>query len=606
MKPLREFSPDELRALGDEQLLSQVSVEAAAHLNGGPDFENYHHSISRSPEMRVMFKRTWKRVKDQIAARPKPEEITLVPQIDAGLQVSGKPSWVRIGRAKVIEAKANEPSISKAVIEGLREVQILPVQGRALAVPMGFAPMSIGELTLNPATPFDSAQKLITLRAWQPDEGIRTWRHWQKSFWQWTGQCWKEMEDETVRAFLWFQLNDADKIVKGGKSERFEPKPEHVNALTDALKAATNVPTKGNPMPGWIGEARDDDYVRECVALQNGILHLPTREPITHTPRFWSPNVLDFSYDPSARAPRFEQFLEELWPGDEEAQQCLLEVLGLCFTDITKYQKAFMFVGPKRGGRGTIGRLLKGLIGAENYIGTSLKAFSEPFGMESLIGKKVAVFSDARLDGVPQRNLSAIVERLLLITGQDDIDVNRKNSKYWHGALTARCIIFSNELLKFPDASGALPGRFIISRMTQNFYGREDVNLTDKLLAERPGIFNLALNAFDQLRERGRLIQPTSGLEMSESLGELSSDVSVFIEERCDVGQYYKIVAEDLFKVWEGWCLSRNIRHAWGLNQFTEKLRAALPTLRTSRPRKNNPRRLTTLFGIAKRVKEKK
>jgi putative DNA primase/helicase len=251
----------------------------------------------------------------------------------------------------------------------------------------------------------------------------------------------------------------------------------------------------------------------ECVALQNGILHLPTREIITHTPRFWSPYVLDFDYDPSARAPRFERFLQEIWPGDEEAQQCLLEVMGLCFTDITKYQKAFMLIGPKRGGRGTIGRVLKGLIGAGNYAGSSLKAFSEPFGMESLIGKKVAVFSDARLDGMLQRNLSNIVERLLLITGQDDIPINRKHSKYYEGPLTARCIIFSNELLKFPDASGALPGRFITFRMTQSFFGREDVNLTEKLLAERPGIFNLALNAFDQLRDAAIYSNPRAELK---------------------------------------------------------------------------------------------
>jgi putative DNA primase/helicase len=531
---------------------------------------------------------------------PKPETETpksnFGPQIDAAQNVSGKP-FKRWPPPKLIEAKV----IEAKVIEGLREVRVPPIQGQALAVPIGFAPMTAGELTLNPATPFDTAQKLISLRAWQPDEGLRTWMHWQGSFWQWTGQRWKEIEDEQVRSFLWFQLNEADKIAKGGKTERFEPKPEHVNALTDALKAATNLPTKGNPMPAWRGEARDDDYARECVALQNGILHLPTRQPIRHTPRFWSPNVLDFSYDPSARAPRFEQFLEELWPEDEEAQQCLLEVIGLCFTDITKYQKAFMFVGPKRGGRGTIGRLLKGLIGAENYIGTSLKAFSEPFGMESLIGKKVAVFSDARLDGVPQRNLSAIVERLLLITGQDDIDVNRKNSKYWHGALTDRCIIFSNELLKFPDASGALPGRFIIFRMIETFYGREDPNLTEKLLAERPGIFNLALNAFDQLRERGRLLQPVSGIEMSESLGELASDISTFVEERCIIHKDKEILLQKLFNAWNLWCSSRGIRHPWGSNQFSAKLRAAVPTMRSSRTKKDNPKRWTTVFGVGLR-----
>ena len=141
--------------------------------------------------------------------------------------------------------------------------------------------------------------------------------------------------------------------------------------------------------------------MRECVALQNGILHIPTRQ--TNTPRYWSPNVLDFSYDPSALALLgLSGSSKKSGPRDAEAQQCLLEVIGLCFTDITNYQKAFMFVGPRRGGRGTIGRLLKGLIGAENYAGSSLKAFREPFGMESLIGEnKDKVRDDERT--IPDR-----------------------------------------------------------------------------------------------------------------------------------------------------------------------------------------------------------
>jgi putative DNA primase/helicase len=128
-----------------------------------------------------------------------------------------------------------------------------------------------------------------------------------------------------------------------------------------------------------------------------------------------------------------------------EAQQTLKEVIGLCLTDETKYQKAFMFVGPKRGGRGTIGRLMRGLIGRENYIGPTMHSFNEAFGMQSFIGKKVAVFSDARLDGVRRYNLSVIAERLLSITGEDVLDINRKYVGYWSGALTTRLVIFSNE-----------------------------------------------------------------------------------------------------------------------------------------------------------------
>jgi len=157
------------------------------------------------------------------------------------------------------------------------------------------------------------------------------------------------------------------------------------------LRAAANLEPQWE-QPEWFGEDAPVENLRELVACQNGLLDVGSRRLWPHTPKFWSPNVLEFGYDPKARAPRFEQFLEEIFPGDPGAQRGLLEMMGLCLTDETKYQKAFMFVGPKRGGRGTIGRVLRGLIGRENYVGSTLKAFSEDFGMQSFIGKKVVVF----------------------------------------------------------------------------------------------------------------------------------------------------------------------------------------------------------------------
>jgi phage/plasmid-associated DNA primase len=81
--------------------------------------------------------------------------------------------------------------------------------------------------------------------------------------------------------------------------------------------------------------------------------------------------------------------------------------------------------------------------------------------------------------------------------------------------------------------------------MHQSFFGRDDEELTDKLLAKRPGIFNLAIEALDELRTRGKLIQSEAGEEMSERLGELTSDVKVFIEECCDLYHKRKRVGAD-------------------------------------------------------------
>jgi putative DNA primase/helicase len=289
-----------------------------------------------------------------------------------------------------------------------------------------------------------------------------------------------------------------------------------------------------------------------------------------------------------------------VFPGDEGAQEGLLRLIGLCLTDETKYQKAFMFVGPKRGGRGTIGRLLKGLVRRENYVSPTLRVFSEPFGMEGFIGRKVAVFADASLDGLGLKELSVIGDRIKSITGEDDMHVNRKNLKYWNGSLRTRILIFSNQLLRFQDDSGALAGRFVSWRMKQSFAGREDLELTQKLLAERSGIFNLALDALDRLRAEGVFVQHQSGREMAESLEDLTSDIVPFARECCEVGPEYSAFLLALFDLWNGWCLRRGIKHGWGPPQFSEKLRAQFPNITSSRPRIDG-RRVTELYGIGRK-----
>jgi putative DNA primase/helicase len=115
----------------------------------------------------------------------------------------------------------------------------------------------------------------------------------------------------------------------------------------------------------------------------------------------------------------------------------------------------------------------------------------EQFGPASLIGKRVAMISDARIN--KRANLYRISERLLSITGEDTQTIDRKYLSPWTGRLQVRFIVLSNELPEFDENSDALAGRFITVQLTRSFYGHEDLGLITKLLAELPGIFNWSI-----------------------------------------------------------------------------------------------------------------
>ena len=91
-------------------------------------------------------------------------------------------------------------------------------------------------------------------------------------------------------------------------------------------------------------------------------------------------------------------------------QQTLQEWIGYLLTPRTHFQKIGMLVGPKRSGKGTIGRVTRRLLGDRNVCGPTLANMGEQFGLSILIGKSAAIISDAQIGG---RTDTAIVTEQL-------------------------------------------------------------------------------------------------------------------------------------------------------------------------------------------------
>jgi hypothetical protein len=58
-----------------------------------------------------------------------------------------------------------------------------------------------------------------------------------------------------------------------------------------------------------------------------------------------------------------------------------------------------MVVGPRRSGNGTIGRVLRRLAGSGTWPARTTSSLAWPFGLQPLLGKSLAVVSDARFTG---------------------------------------------------------------------------------------------------------------------------------------------------------------------------------------------------------------
>jgi putative DNA primase/helicase len=409
---------------------------------------------------------------------------------------------------------------------------------------------------------------------------------WRGDVYRWTGTHWSMVEARDVRAELYDYLEYAEFAGRRGQ-EPWEPTRRRIDDVLDALKAIVIVASDVEP-PVWIGDAPTPYPAAELVAMRNGLLHLPTRTLVPHTPRFFARHALAFDFRADAPAPdQWLRFLRELWPDDDASIATLAEMFGYVFAGGTAQQKIFLLVGPKRGGKGTIGRVLTGLLGPHNVAAPTLASLSTNFGLSPLIGKPLALISDARLSGKADGHV--VVERLLSVSGEDSITVDRKYRDPWTGRLSTRFVVLTNELPRLSDSSGALASRFVVFVLRNSFYGRENPALTDELLTEAPSIFSWALAGLDRLRARGYFVMAPAGEEAVRQLEDLASPIGAFVRDVCIVGAEYEVPVDSLWGAWKTWCESDN-RHAGTRATFGRDLRAAVPTMSRGYPHEGNIR----------------
>jgi putative DNA primase/helicase len=438
----------------------------------------------------------------------------------------------------------------------------------------GHAPAADIITVIDPRAPLDIAHLFVNQHF--TNEIGRTLQHQQSVFTRWIGTVYREYSNEEVRARLY---NFLEKIFIQDKKglKPFKPTSRTVSDVLDSLRAACQLAGELR-QPAWLLSSPAPAVASEIIACQNGLLHLPSGKLFRHTPAFWSNTVLPYNYDPKAGEPQYwYDFLTSIWEDDRAAIDTLQEIFGYLLGSNTDQQKIPLVVGPKRSGKGTIARTLTAMVGPDAVASPTLPSLEGQFGIAPLLGKSIALISDARLGG--RADQQVVAERLLSISGEDSQTVNRKHLDAWSGKLGTRFFIMTNELPRITDASGALASRFLILTMTKSFLGQEDHDLTNKLLAELPGILNWAIIGWRRLKDNGRFMQPASSNEAMQELEDLSSPTSAFVRECCDIAPGKLATPTELYAAWQTWCAEQGRKYEGAKSVFCRDLRSAFPWL---------------------------
>ena len=411
------------------------------------------------------------------------------------------------------------------------------------ASPNGAAPED-GNTLPPPSAPLEVARHLV--RQYTHPSGALRRYHWRGQWWEWRTSHWIEVELGTVAKSCYEFTEHASYVNDKNETKPWRPTRHKVADLLAAKASVCHLP-RDVDQPTWL----TGDHGGVIVSCANGLLDVDRHQLLPHDPSFFNVVAVPFDYDPSAPAPeRWLKFLVSLWPEDDEQIGALQEWFGYVISGRTELHKIMLLTGPTRAGKGVICRILTALVGGKNVAGSTLSSLRTNFGLQPLIGKPLAIVADARLDG---QDSSAVVERLLSISGEDVLTIDVKYQPHWTGKLPSRIMICSNELPKFGDASGAIAGRFVILQLEHSWLGKEDPTLEPALKRELPGILNWALEGLARLEKDGRFTRPKAGEDALKQLQDLASPTGAFVRDCCDLGRDHRITVDDLWVAWRTW-----------------------------------------------------
>lgn len=325
-------------------------------------------------------------------------------------------------------------------------------------------------------------------------------RFYRDEWWRFDGGVYRQMDKivlkREVHDWLTLQPNatpsQADAVISILKLEPYVYVPAHWD-MPALLLNKTHC------------DERDKQVVpTQLINLKNGLFDLDAWEqgkpPLSkHSGDYFSVDRAGFDWDSDAKAPIFKRFLKTAC-ADAEQQMLALELLAwFCTWDVSLKKVVFLY-GESDTGKSVFSQIAADLVGEEIVSNLRLEAFAEKFEVGEIRGKKLNITPEARFAG------AAIEEKVKSISGGDRMTCDVKNKKPVTFKPTAKLMMAGNTPARFSDTSNAIWNRLIVLHFN-NIVDRneQDRELTNKLRAELPGIFRLAMLAWREMRRRGDL-----------------------------------------------------------------------------------------------------
>lgn len=265
----------------------------------------------------------------------------------------------------------------------------------------------------------------------------------------------------------------------------------------------------------------------KCIAFTNGAYDLDIEEFVEGLSGRDVYQYMPFKYDASMPPVRWLRFLDDVFDGDDDAEQkkqCLQEFFGYCFLKDVNYHKALVLYGDGANGKSVILDILADMMPVVSRLEWS--ELSDQRNLGKLSDSWLNVCTE-----ITYRDTNSTTGFKKAVAGEM-MTANEKYQKPYDFRCFAKFVFATNGLPMTDDVSNGVFRRLIILNMNNSFVGREDWTLTDKLRKEIPYIFGWAMAGAKRLMEQRNFTHvPSNASELQEYRRAINSLQSFYDEE---------------------------------------------------------------------------
>jgi P4 family phage/plasmid primase-like protien len=310
------------------------------------------------------------------------------------------------------------------------------------------------------------------------------------------------------------------------------------------------------------------------IGFANGFLR-PDGKLEAHAPehRLLACHKLPYPFDPAASCPRWEQFLGEVFEGDEDAMDkiaFLQEFAGAALMGrATNYQKHPLMWGP--GGANGKSVLIETL---GSLFPEASRASSSPHDWATRFGKASLLY--ARINLVTELNEQDLLDTgpLKAVLTGDSILYEQKYKEAFSFRPRAGHLLAVNSLPAIKNPTNSFYRRFVVICFNRQFSEEDqDPTLKDKLLHECSGIAAWAVRGAQRRDQATTYTIPCSALAAEKMWSFNNNSVAHFAEECLVTTSEPMLPSAALYGMYRAWTADEGLRTV-SHRRFTQRLNA--------------------------------